>query len=303
MNSRLQAIEGEQVVVTADTGKPDAIGATKLTKYDAACRALAEAYRVDEVKDVRDKALAMQIYAKQAKDSELLDHATEIRKRAEIRAGELLREMGERRGGNQTHRDGSLPSNKEMGITDNQSSRWQQIAALPTDEQEALIEHAKKTAVAAVEKGTKKQKAPRRAARGAEPVPATAPPPAAPNPTPSPNPSTPLPAPATAPEPVPAAKPTEPVQLDMLKPTPEPTSKPADTSEAKPTTPQERWENEIFLRMSTTTSLTGSWDATYPGWGEFVPSEYVINAVDSIVAAWSKIAEDLKARRRTDAAA
>jgi ParB family chromosome partitioning protein len=118
-----------------------------LTRYEAARFALAEAHRIDEVKDIRDKAIAMQEYAKQAKDTEMLQHATEIRLRAERRAGELLKDLGERRGGD--HRSNSsgdefdLPSNKKLGITDNQSSKWQKLAALEDDKFEIRVEHAK----------------------------------------------------------------------------------------------------------------------------------------------------------------
>ena len=123
-----------------------------LTRYDAARRALAEAHRVDEVKKIRDKAVAMQVYATQAKDTTLITQATDIRMRAERRAGELLIEMAERRERQKSgDADGrrsqpSVPKLSDLGISKTQSSRWQGLARLAPEAFEGQVERASKQA-------------------------------------------------------------------------------------------------------------------------------------------------------------
>jgi hypothetical protein len=70
--------------------------------------------------------------------------ATELRLRAENRAGELLAEMkerGERREHSQRSRGATFanlpPKLSDIGVTKTQSSRWQQLAALTNVEQES----------------------------------------------------------------------------------------------------------------------------------------------------------------------
>jgi DNA N-6-adenine-methyltransferase (Dam) len=123
-----------------------------LVLYQAAKQALAEARRVDEAKDIRNRAVALEEYARQAKDTEILRHATEIRLRAERRAGEILAETPKASGGEYGGKpkiDGvrAQPSNptptlEDLGVTKTQSSKWQRLAALPEEKFEIRVEHA-----------------------------------------------------------------------------------------------------------------------------------------------------------------
>lgn len=123
-----------------------------LIKYEAARSALAEAHRVDEVKDIRDKAEAMAAYARQAKDNELIQYATEIKVRAERRCGELLARTEKNTGAKGAgpiaveRYDRNTPTLAQMGLTKDESSRYQQLAAMPAEHFETAVATAKATA-------------------------------------------------------------------------------------------------------------------------------------------------------------
>lgn len=121
-------------------------GEPNLARYDAACRALAEAKTVDDVKDIRDKSEAMRAYAKQAKNKQLEVDAAEIRIRAERRLGEMIaaqREAGNLSKGAAVEGVGkrgsqanphSLPTLAEAGIDKNLADRARKLAAIPEAE-------------------------------------------------------------------------------------------------------------------------------------------------------------------------
>jgi hypothetical protein len=139
-------------LLKSNTNIEAAMDAITPTLYDTARRALAEAREIDEVKSIRDKALAMKVYAEQAKDRQLINHAIEIQLRAERRAGEMLREMEKNKGGaekgvgrrgvnNAVAPNDRIPPAKlsDLGITKTQSSNWQRLGALSEEDFEQKI--------------------------------------------------------------------------------------------------------------------------------------------------------------------
>lgn len=105
--------------------------------YDAAKTALDKARRIDEVKDIHDKVEAVRVYATLVGDKDLLIWSSEIKLQAERKGGELLTEMGERgerdpgKGGDRkSPSQGGRVKLADLGISFNQSSRWQLVAKL-----------------------------------------------------------------------------------------------------------------------------------------------------------------------------
>jgi len=133
-------------------------------KYLTARKALAAAHRVDEVKTIRDKAVAMEVYARQARDGDLIGLSVEIRKRAERRLGELMAEqrnagtMARPPGGSKKHprkdrvtKKPDQPSLAGQGIDKNLADRARKAAALSESKFEAQVAQSIRVAVAAVE--------------------------------------------------------------------------------------------------------------------------------------------------------
>lgn len=116
---------------------------------EKACEFLAECKDLDEIKGLRDKAEALRAYAAQAKDSLAAQNAAAIIKvRAERRIGELTREMEKGTAG----RPGKIVDNMssiskhatlaDVGLSSQDASRCEAIAAIPADEFDEAIQEA-----------------------------------------------------------------------------------------------------------------------------------------------------------------
>lgn len=127
---------------------------TKLIKYDAACRAIAAAKHVDEVKQIRDVSIAMKAYARQAKNHDMEADAIEIRMRATRRMDQMRLNqkttIGLEKGGRPlktgVRKTPVLPTLLETGIDKNLAKEGRKLGVL----NEREFEKAVKTARAAV---------------------------------------------------------------------------------------------------------------------------------------------------------
>jgi hypothetical protein len=93
------------------------------------------------VKDIRDKARAIEMYARQAQNTEAERQACEIRLRAERKCGQLTEEMvtapGARTDLTSYHDDTKLAALTKAGISKVQASQWERLAAIPAEHFEA----------------------------------------------------------------------------------------------------------------------------------------------------------------------
>ena len=120
----------------------------QLVKYEAARYALQEARSVDEVKDVKDKAEALRLYARQAHDKDMEIWTAEIKLRAVRRLGELSAALPSSTGEHLKNfpTEGSIRKAvalAEAGISTSAANRYENVAAIPANEFEAYIAEQK----------------------------------------------------------------------------------------------------------------------------------------------------------------
>lgn len=101
--------------------------------------------RIEDAKDLADRAAAAKVWAERARlGQDQVNLAAVAKLWAERRAGELLAAMpmngGDRRSG--SFSESPSLSLKDMGVSHNQSSEWQRMAAIPAGEFQAAVDEA-----------------------------------------------------------------------------------------------------------------------------------------------------------------
>lgn len=117
---------------------------TQLVRYEQARNAVAECHRIDDAKDIADKALALQAYARQARDPDMERWVAEIRLRARRRVGELsaaLETAPSGRAALSCSEPGTskIEALEAAGLSRTEAHRCEQIAKVPPERFEAYI--------------------------------------------------------------------------------------------------------------------------------------------------------------------
>lgn len=149
MTQLLEGGAGEVSQATPDAPATEPSSGTAsltLVHFDRARQALELASSIDEVKAIRDQAEALRQYARQSRQSlEMQNRCAEIKLRAERKAGEMLAASPKAvPSGSNQHQDVSRdlthpPRLADIGISRDQSSRWQAVAQIPERTFEAHI--------------------------------------------------------------------------------------------------------------------------------------------------------------------
>src|SRR5215472_17443346 len=110
-------------LVTSDTNS--------LARYEARCRAIADAHSIDEVKLIRDQAAALAAAAKIAHNKLALRQCLGIQARAQrewARRHDLQKNPGGRPSQNQCEDNTGFPTLAQMGVSFDQSAQWHKLA-------------------------------------------------------------------------------------------------------------------------------------------------------------------------------
>ncbi len=130
------SVEVEQVSPsTVLIEQETSIETKSLALLSQAHHAIAEARSLDELKGIRDKAEAARKYAQAAGlGLEIQNYAAEVKLRAERRAGSLLAKLKLHGGDRRDETSNDRLTLEDVGVTKDQSSRWQLTAAVPEKE-------------------------------------------------------------------------------------------------------------------------------------------------------------------------
>jgi hypothetical protein len=127
-------------------------------RYQAACTAIRECWKLDELKDLADRQAALAAYARLSRDDSLRLLALRIQARAGRRVGELLRQIPRTDEATRFGQEGAHPpvgrtrAAQDAGLSEHQRKTALRVAAVPEAEFEGAVESPTPPTVSALAK-------------------------------------------------------------------------------------------------------------------------------------------------------